>query len=624
MSVQTALLAPATRVLSRRLGPTAGRLRCSPAPTVRSACATSRLASTCGRCETHASSRSWVSGSIAVGRAPSLLSSPWSRSYSTPAVLSCAGVRYQVAPSKRSSRACSTPEVSEPASGWPPMKRSSAAAAATTRLVEPTSLTTHSGPALSSAARTVSASAPTGAATKATSAPRTASATSAARASIAPSASAFSPTLSSGSYPLTWARARPLAARPIEPPISPTPRIATFKGGARRRGGQQGPAAHPGNASDGLSSHDAERLAREPRRALDRREVLGEAGRVQRLRSVADGLGGVGVRLDDDPVGARGRRGQRERLDELAPARRVAGVHDHRQVRQFLEDRHGHQVERHAAMIGLERADPPLAEHHRGIAFLEDVLGSHQQLIEWRREPALEQRGAPRAPDLRQQRVVLHVARADLDHVGDLEHGVQVADVHQLGDDRHARLGLRLGEQPQALLPQPLEGVGRGARLVGAAAEQGRPRLADDARGLQRDVARFDGAGAGDHGEALTAHLASVDLKHRALAVRDLRRGELVGLEDRHHPVDARLALQPKALDARVLLDVADRADHGDARAAAAMGARARLFDLPDDRVDLLFGRGLLHHDHHQFILSNYAWILFGPTALQGAESCFP
>ena len=46
------------------------------------------------------------------------------RSSSTPLVVGC-GVRYQVAPSKRSSRACSTPETSAPASGWPPTKRSS-------------------------------------------------------------------------------------------------------------------------------------------------------------------------------------------------------------------------------------------------------------------------------------------------------------------------------------------------------------------------------------------------------------------------------------------------------------------------------------------------------------------
>ena len=66
--------------------------------------------------------------------------------------------------------------------------------------------------------------------------------------------------------------------------------------------------------------------------------------------------------------------------------------------------------------------------------------------------PRLISTGQPRAADLGQQRVVLHVARADLDHVGDLEHRLEVARVHQLGDDRQPGLLLGLGEQPQALL----------------------------------------------------------------------------------------------------------------------------------------------------------------------------
>ena len=64
MSVQIALGAPATRVASRNDGPVAGSR--SP-PSVAAACATSTLASTCGRCETDASIRSWASASIAVG-----------------------------------------------------------------------------------------------------------------------------------------------------------------------------------------------------------------------------------------------------------------------------------------------------------------------------------------------------------------------------------------------------------------------------------------------------------------------------------------------------------------------------------------------------------------------------
>ena len=259
---------------------------------------------------------------------------------------------------------------------------------------------------------------------------------------------------------------------------------------------------------------------------------------------------------------------------------RVAGVDDHRQVRELLEHRHGHQVEREA-VGGLERADAALAEHHVGVAFLEDVLGRHQQLVERRGQPALEQRRAPGAADLGEQRVVLHVARADLDHVGDLEHRLEVAHVHQLGDDRQAGLGLRLGEQPQPLLARaPGRRRGRCAacrRRRAAASRRRRARRARSAASARATRPCRDRRSArSDRPPTLRPSMSSTVRS----PWRDLRGGELVGLEDRHHAVHARLALQPEALDADVLLDVADRADHGHARALAAVGERAGALDL--------------------------------------------
>src|ERR1700728_1700044 len=48
--------------------------------------------------------------------------------------------------------------------------------------------------------------------------------------------------------------------------------------------------------------------------------------------------------------------------------------------------------------------------------------------------------------------------------------------------------------------------------------------------------------------EVIAADLAPVDVEHRALAVRDLRRGQLVGLQDRNDTVDAGLALKAETL----------------------------------------------------------------------------
>ena len=210
-----------------------------------------------------------------------------------------------------------------------------------------------------------------------------------------------------------------------------------------------------------------------------------------------------------------------------------------RQVRELLEDRDGGEVEREA-VGGLERADAALAEQHVLVALLEDVLGGHEQLVERARQAALDEHRTLRAADLGEQRVVLHVARADLDDVRDLEHRLEVAGVHELGDDRKAGLGLGLGEQPQPLLAEPLEGVRARARLVGAAAEHRRAGAADDVGGGEQLVARLDGARPGDEGEVVAADLAPSDVEDRRLVVADLRRCELVRLEDRDHAVDAR------------------------------------------------------------------------------------
>ena len=129
---------------------------------------------------------------------------------------------------------------------------------------------------------------------------------------------------------------------------------------------------------------------------------------------------------------------------------RVARVDDDRQVGELAQRRDRQQVEGEP-VGGLERADPALAEDHVRVALLEHVLRRHQQVVEGRRQPALEQHRLAAAPDLGQQLVVLHVAGADLDHVGDLDHVLDVADVHQLGDDRQPGLLLGLLEQPQAL-----------------------------------------------------------------------------------------------------------------------------------------------------------------------------
>ena len=71
-------------------------------------------------------------------------------------------------------------------------------------------------------------------------------------------------------------------------------------------------------------------------------------------------------------------------------------------------------------VYGLEGADAALAEDDLVVALREDVLGGEQPLLHRRRHAALEQDRLAQPADLGEQGEVLHVAGADLEHVGHL------------------------------------------------------------------------------------------------------------------------------------------------------------------------------------------------------------
>src|SRR4051812_7199982 len=224
-----------------------------------------------------------------------------------------------------------------------------------------------------------------------------------------------------------------------------------------------------------------EALAQQLRVGGDVAGVVGEVRRLERLRAVAQRVLGILADLDDDAVRADRGGGSAERLDEAAVAGGVARVDDHRKVGVELQPRHRAEIEREARR-GLERADAALAEDDVLVALLQDVVGGLEELVERAAEAALEEdRLAELAGDL-EERVVLHVARADLDDVGVGVDGVGVLAVEQLGDDREAGLGAGLGEDLEGRAAQALERERARAGLEGAAAEHGGARLLDGPR----------------------------------------------------------------------------------------------------------------------------------------------
>ncbi len=206
----------AMRVMSRK-PPAASRSRARCSVDRSSARRIREAAARCGTCETTATNPSWWSGASAITSAPRPVMTDRSRAKDVSSVVPV-GVSTQTAPAKRSGSAPSIPSCSEPAMGWPPMKRGSSTASTIDALTLPTSVTIP-GPA-ANAARATSATARTGVARNVISAVG-----SPPIASSAPSSRARAAVASSRSCPLTcqpWRR----SASPMDPPISPVPTTA--------------------------------------------------------------------------------------------------------------------------------------------------------------------------------------------------------------------------------------------------------------------------------------------------------------------------------------------------------------------------------------------------------------
>jgi hypothetical protein len=136
---------------------------------------------------------------------------------------------------------------------------------------------------------------------------------------------------------------------------------------------------------------------------------------------------------------------------------------------------------------------------------------------------------------------------------------IWTTSIEQLRDDRQTRLLAGFPQHLEGVEPQALEGVRRRARLESAAAEHRRPRLRHCPCRLQRLLAVLDRAGTGDEPEVAVADPPAANLDHSRIG-RELARDELVGLQDRQHPFDARVPLEGQP---RQPVALADRADHG-------------------------------------------------------------
>ena len=283
--------------------------------------------------------------------------------------------------------------------------------------------------------------------------------------------------------------------------------------------------------------------------------------------------------LDFEAVGTGGNRRERHGGNVAGVARGVARVGHDRQVREVVEDGHGVEV-KGVARAGLKGADAALAEDHVVIALAHDVFGGHEELIDGSGESALEKHRRAGAADLFEQGEVLRIARADLHHVDlAVAERLNVARVHDLSHDGKACLGPRLAEEVESALAHALVGVGRGAGLVGAAAEhRGTRRL--DAPGDADEVLALNRAGSGDYLKVAAADGNAAAVHYRVGRV-ELAVGFLKGLRDALHALDDVHRFEQEGVD---LGRIAHKADDRLVLAVADVRCEALLLD-PRDKV---------------------------------------
>ncbi len=123
----------------------------------------------------------------------------------------------------------------------------------------------------------------------------------------------------------------------------------------------------------------------------------------------------------------------------------------------------------------------------------------------------------PRRSERLEQREILHVARAHLEHVcrgGDQRHIFRAQD---LGHDWQAALAAGGGKEAKPFPAQSLKRIRGRSRLERPAAQQARPGLRDGAGGRPHLLLRFDRARAGRDDEFLSPDFHGSDADARGL-----------------------------------------------------------------------------------------------------------
>ena len=196
-----------------------------------------------------------------------------------------------------------------------------------------------------------------------------------------------------------------------------------------------------------------------------------------------------------------------------------------------------------------------------------------------------------------EQLEVLHIAGADLHHVHIFLELGDAFLAHQLGDDGHTGGLAGLYHVKDALSLEALEGVGRGAGFVSAAAEEGRTAGLDALCDAESLLFALDAAGAGHDSDLLLAadlHAAAVD---DGICRVEEAVGTLIGSGNTGHVVDPGVGEDVALVD---LGGIAHEAEDIVVLAGDEGDVEALLFEAVNDFLEFFLRGTLFGGDDHK------------------------
>jgi putative Holliday junction resolvase len=259
-----------------------------------------------------------------------------------------------------------------------------------------------------------------------------------------------------------------------------------------------------------------------------------------------------------------------------------------------LQDWHCVQVER-IARHRLESPDAALTKQHVEVAFVENVFGTHQKVLDRRRKSPLQHHWKFASANLLEQREILHVASADLEAICVFLDFFEVLCIHYLGD--HGKPGFLAGfrEQLEPFDSKTLKGIRRSSGLECATPKNsctGPLHVPCDGNNL---VPAFDGAWARHENDLTVADRDVPDFDER-LGLTEFVGNKLVGFKDRCNGFNPGYGRNRLFSD-----DIFGTDDPNDNSFGASADFRFEppFFDPFHDVIDLIFGgSGLGYYDH--------------------------